>query len=364
MNAPLRLSSLHLFQFKSYASQQIDFPSRILGFCGPNGVGKTNLLDAIYYLCLTKGYFSRSDGSNVLFGHQGFRIEGVFEKEGRIFKINVILRENGKKELSVNGEAYSRFSDHIGKFPVVVVAPDDSVIFTGASEERRKWLDTLQSQINPAYLHQLIRYNRLLTQRNSLLKQFFESGRRDMGLLEVIDDQLIESGQFIFTARRDFLKIVLPEIEDVYKRLAGKDDGLRISYESQLSERSFPELLSLNRDRDFNSMRTTTGTHRDEIDFSLQDQPFRQLASQGQRKTALFALKIAEFNMIQKYNGTPPLLLLDDVFEKLDEERMQNLLHWACIDNKGQVFLTDTHPERLETVLNKLSIDFHIQKLG
>jgi DNA replication and repair protein RecF len=364
MNASLRLSSLHLFQFKSYASQQIDFPGRIVGFCGPNGAGKTNLLDAIYYLCLTKGYFSRSDGSNVMFGHQGFRIEGVFEKAERIFKICVILRENGKKELTVNGEVYSRFSDHIGKFPVVVVAPDDSIIFTGASEERRKWLDTLQSQINPSYLQQLIRYNRLLTQRNSLLKQFFESGRRDMGLLEVIDAQLVESGQFIFTARRDFMEIVLPEIIKLYKRLAGRDDGLRISYESQLSERSFSELLALNRDRDFISMRTTTGIHKDEIAFSLQDQPFRQLASQGQRKTALFALKIAEFNMIQTFNGTPPLLLLDDVFEKLDEERMQNLLHWACKDNTGQVFLTDTHPERLESVLKELNVDFHIEKLG
>ena len=275
----------------------------------------------------------------------------------------MILRENGKKELKINGETYGRFSDHIGKFPVVVVAPDDSVIFTGGSEERRKWLDTLLSQINPAYLHQLIRYNRLLTQRNSLLKQFFESGKRDVGLLEVIDAQIVESGQFIFSARRDFLEIVLPEITDGYKELAGREDGLRISYESQLSERSFSELLILNRERDMIAMRTTGGIHRDEIAFSLQEQPFRHLASQGQRKTALFALKIAEFKMIQKYTTNPPLLLLDDVFEKLDEERMQNLLHWACIENKGQVFLTDTHPERLETVLKKLRVDFHIEKL-
>ena len=364
MNASLRLSSLRLFQFKSYASRQIDFSTRIIGFCGPNGIGKTNLLDAIYYLSLTKGYFSRSDASNVLFSHTGFRIEGVLEKNASSFHTVIILRENGKKELKINDETYSRFSDHIGKFPVVVVAPDDAAIFTGGSEERRKMLDTLLSQINSAYLKQLIRYNRLLQQRNTVLKQFFETGKRDYGLLDVLDIQLVEAGNFIHFTRLDFLENFIPEILAGYVRLAGRNDGLEIAYESQLTGRSFVDLLSLNRERDMAAMRTTAGIHKDDLVFSLQEQPLRYLASQGQRKTALFALKLAEFNILHHENNFPPILLLDDVFEKLDEERMHNLMHWACIENNGQVFLTDTHSERLESMLQKLNVDFQLVNLG
>lgn len=363
MNGSLRLNTLGLYQFKSYSAHRLQFSERIIGFCGANGIGKTNLLDAIYSLCLTKGYFSRSDASNVQFGKQGFRIEGEFVRSGQVFQTVLILRETGKKELKVNDEPYTRFSDHIGKFPVVVVAPDDVVLITGSSEDRRKMLDTLISQIDPAYLQLLIRYNKVLQQRNGLLKQINELRRRDDQLLDILDQQLVEVGIPIFERRHIFLQTFLPEVVEGYHRLAGQSEKIALQYYSPLEGQTFALLLQQNRDRDIQSMRTSYGIHKDDILFQLHDQPFKQIASQGQRKSILFALKLAEFNALKRQNEFPPLLLLDDVFEKLDETRMHNLLHWACVENQGQVFLTDTHTDRLKQALSALEITFQIEDL-
>lgn len=363
MNGSLRLNTLGLFQFKSYAAKRLNFSERIIAFCGANGIGKTNLLDAIYCLCLTKGYFSRSDASNVQFGRQGFRIEGDFFKNGQDFQTVLILRETGKKELKVNDEPCTRFSDHVGKFPIVVVAPDDVILITGGSEDRRKMLDTLLSQVNADYLHLLIKYNKILQQRNSLLKQIQETQRRDDSLLDILDQQLMDMGTPLYKMRVDFLSSFLPEVISGYQRLAGDIDKIDLKYQSQLSEHSFTDLLKLNRDKDIFSARTSVGIHKDDILFQLHDQPLRQVASQGQRKSLLFALKLAEFNALKKQNGFPPLLLLDDVFEKLDESRMHNLLHWACVENQGQVFLTDTHADRLHQALSNLSLQYQLEQL-
>ncbi len=360
----LHLNSLHLTQFKNYDSQTFEFSERIVGFCGPNGAGKTNLLDAIYYLCLTRSYFGKSDPGNISFGKNGFRIEGRFSRQGQPFAAVCILRETGKKEMQLNGEVYAKFSQHVGKFPVVVVAPDDVSLVAGGSEERRKLLDTIISQLDPEYLQQLIQYTKVLQQRNSLLKQFSESGRMDQALLSVLDDQLNAPGNFIFIQRKNFLQTYLPEVVKMYKMIAGVEEGLNLQYQSQLHDHSFSELLARNRDRDFYAQRTTGGIHRDELDIRLGDQPLRQIASQGQRKSLLFALKLAEFNVLRQHKGFEPILLLDDVFEKLDENRMHNLLYWACIDNRGQVFLTDTHCSRLNAALEKLNTGFQVVSLA
>ena len=364
MNGSFRLNGLGLFQFKSYTEKRVQFPERIVGFCGSNGIGKTNLLDAIYSLCLTKGYFGRSDAANVQFGKHGFRIEGDFSKNGQSFQIELVLRETGKKELKVNNELYNRFSDHIGKFPVVVIAPDDVILINGGSEDRRKMLDTLMAQMNPAYLQLLIRYNKILQQRNGLLKQISESQRRDDQLLDILDQQLIENGVAIYTFRKDFLAGFLPDVIVGYQRLAQSKEKISLFYSSQLAENNYRDLLKQNRERDIVSARTSIGIHKDDIHFQLHDQPFRQVASQGQRKSILFALKLAEFNALKQHNGFAPLLLLDDVFEKLDEGRMHNLLQWACVENQGQVFLTDTHTKRLQKALTDLDIRFQIENLS
>lgn len=295
---------------------------------------------------------------------QGFRIEGEFLKNEQPFQTVLILRETGKKELKVNDELYARFSDHIGKFPVVVVAPDDVVLITGGSEDRRKMLDTLMAQIDPMYLQWLIRYNKVLQQRNGLLKQINEARRRDDQLLDILDQQLVEAGTPIHTLRKTFLEVFLPEVVEGYQRLAGTSEKVSLQYTSPIDQHNFLSLLSQNRERDIQSMRTSIGIHKDDILFQLHDQPFRQVASQGQRKSILFALKLAEFNALKKQNDFPPLLLLDDVFEKLDEARMHNLLHWACVENQGQVFLTDTHAQRLRSALEALEISFQIEELS
>ncbi len=336
---------------------------RIVGFCGPNGAGKTNLLDAIYYLCLTKSYFAKTDQASASFGYQGFRIEGQFTRQHEKFTTVCIVRESGKKEIALNQEVYSRFSHHIGKFPVVFVAPDDIQLVTGASDERRKFIDTIISQTDPQYLHQLIQYNRVLQQRNGLLKQFAETGRQDEALLEVLDQQLILPGEYIFSQRKNFLDTFISEVKLKYEMIAGKEEGLDLLYQSQLQQEKLKALLLMSRQKDLLSQRTNSGIHKDELDIRLSEQPLKNIASQGQRKSLLFAMKLAEFTILQRIKGFPPLLLLDDVFEKLDEKRMHNLLHWACVDNNGQVFLTDTHCSRLRDALEKLSLPFQVEEL-
>ena len=212
----LKLHSISLYQFKNYFHQEFSFTERIVGFCGRNGVGKTNLLDAIHYLCFTKSYFTRQDGVNILKGHEGFRIQGEFILNDKPEKAVCILRETGKKEFSVNDELYTRFSKHIGRYPCVIIAPDDVQLIIGTSEERRKFVDTLLSQMDHDYLQSLINYTRILQQRNSFLKSFQESFSKDLSVLDILDEQLSKEGQMIFEKRRQFLLKFLPVVKQLY----------------------------------------------------------------------------------------------------------------------------------------------------
>lgn len=331
-----------------------------MGICGNNGVGKTNLLDAIHYLCFTRSYFSRTDTSTTQQGKNGFRLEGQFALNDKPEKAVCILRETGKKEFSVNDQLYDKFSQHIGRYPCVVIAPDDAVLITGGSEERRKFLDALLSQVDPAYLQSLIVYTKVLQQRNSLLKAFAESGNRNLALLDVLDQQLIKPGNYIFDKRKAFLISFLPIVKHLYLDIAKQQEDINLVYESELIQASFEELLAATRQKDCMIQRTTAGIHRDNIEISLSNQPFRSIASQGQRKSLLFALKLAEMEVLKKEKGFAPLLLLDDVFEKLDEERIGSLLHKVCIENEGQVFITDTHADRLRQHLDVLDIKYQL----
>ncbi len=356
----LRLESISLLQFKNYTDRSFDFSGQIVGICGNNGVGKTNLLDAIHYLCFTKSYFSRLDGNNVQQGKEGFRIEGRFVLQDKPETTTCIFRETGKKEFAVNGRPYDKFSLHIGHYPCVVIAPDDATLITGGSEERRRFLDSLLSQVDPEYLQCLIRYNKVLQQRNSLLRSFVEAGIGDVSLLDVFDEQLIKPGEYIFNKRKEFLVSFLPQAKHLYNEIATQQEEITLLYESQLLKASFTELLQATRQKDYSAQRTTAGIHRDELEISMNNQLFKNIASQGQRKSLLFALKLAEMDVLKKEKNFAPLLLLDDVFEKLDESRISNLLNKVCMENKGQVFITDTNEVRLRQHLDILNITYEI----
>jgi DNA replication and repair protein RecF len=364
----LHLNKIILTQFKNYSSS-FEFKERVTGICGFNGKGKTNLLDAIYYLCFTKSYFSKSDLLNVQFNAEGFRLEGdmtqTITKNNFTEDYNVvsIFRGAGKKEVLVNDVAYEKFSSHIGKFPCVMIAPDDIEMITGGSEQRRRFIDTVLSQMDANYLQQLIIYNKVLLQRNSLLKSFADQKNRDMQLLQVLDDQLMQPGKEIYKKRKLFLQKMVPLAKDFYIQIADNNEVIDLIYESQLNENTFEELLNRSRERDMFSQRSNAGVHKDDLGSQLNGKPFKAVASQGQKKSLLFALKLAEFEMLKENKGFSPLLLLDDVFEKLDDLRMQNLLQWVCVNNESQVFITDTHLDRLQTSLNKFGFNAQIIEL-
>lgn len=359
----LQLISISLLQFKNYNNKMLQFSSKITGICGKNGVGKTNILDAIHYLCFTKSYFSNSDLVNVQQGSKGFRIAGCFSRLDLEETATCILRENNKKEFSVDKENYERFSLHIGRYPCVVIAPDDAILITGGSEERRKFLDALLSQIDSEYLQNLISYNKILQQRNSFLKTAAETGRLNNDLLEILNQQLIVAGNLIFEKRSQFLVSFLPKVKRLYAAIAQCDEDLNLLYESKLLESNFSNLLASAQNKDQLLQRTTVGPHRDDLQFLLNNQPFKNIASQGQRKSLLFALKLTELEIITQIKKMAPILLLDDVFEKLDEERISSLLQKVCIENEGQVFITDTNYERLRDHLEKIKAAYEIISL-
>jgi DNA replication and repair protein RecF len=314
-------------------------------------------------LCFTKSYFSKQDAQIVQHGKQGLRVEGCFEKDNKSNELIGILRENNRKEFWINGEAYKKFSEHIGKFPCVMIAPDDVGLITGNSEERRKFIDPILSQCRQDYLQWLIGYNKVLQQRNSFLKAAAEYNRLDESLLDTLDEQLCERGQLIFETRKKFLETFLPSAVQSYNDIAQKDDQVTIQYESQLFQSAMIDLLHNNRQRDLYVQRTSCGVHKDDITLLMNNQPFKSIASQGQRKSLLFALKLAEFETLKLNKGFTPILLLDDVFEKLDAERMHNLLYKVCVEENGQVFITDTHAQRLRSQLDTIHVKYQLMQL-
>jgi DNA replication and repair protein RecF len=358
--AILRLNSISLLQFRNYGHAEFFFHERVVGIHGPNGKGKTNLLDAIYYLCFTKSYFTRSDALNVKHGSSGFRIEGRFSRNEEMLKAVCVLRENGKKEFQVNDQPYERFAQHIGQLPCVMIAPDDVHIITEGSEERRRFTDTILSQLDQQYLQQLIDYNRVLLQRNSYLRALSHPAAHDPFLLDAYDNQLAEHGIYIHQKRNAFFQQLIPLVQGFYTQIAGSGEGLDLEYESQLSAVPLPQLLKELREKDLQVQRTNGGTHKDDILLKLGDRPFKSVASQGQRKSLLFALRLAEFEILKNARGYAPILMLDDVFEKLDAGRMHNLLNWACVQNTGQLLITDTHEDRIRANFDMLGIKYQL----
>lgn len=356
----LSLKRLIITQFKNYSYSDFEFSENIVGISGPNGIGKTNILDAIYYCCLTKSYFSSTEQINIKFNFEGFRLEGNFNLNNND-KTVVCIYRNQKKEISLNGNIYEKVSSHIGLLPAVMITPGDISLINEGSEIRRRFLDALISQINKEYLISLLKYNRLIQQRNSLLKSW--NVNADAELLDVIDEQLLKPAEYIFNERALFLKNLIPIIQEVHSQIASGEAIVDIRYSSQLSNENFKDLLRQSRNKDVQLQRTTTGVHKDDLLFYLQEGTFKNIASQGQKKSLLFALKLAEYKYILSQKDAC-ILLLDDVFEKLDEQRIENLMKIVCSGKKGQVFITDTHSERLTKAISSVTKNFQLVELG
>ena len=323
-----------------------------------NGKGKTNLLDAIYQLCFTKSYFGKADSTAVSFGLSGFKIIGKFEKNDEIQEVSLTLRENKKKELLVDGEQISPFSLHIGKMPVVFIAPDDVELISGSSEGRRKMVDTILSQLDRNYLSTLINYSKVLDQRNSYLKRLSSGEPINEILLNTFDEQLVSFGELIIDSRIHFFSTFIPIALSNYASISNDQEKPSLKYVLSVEKVDYLEALRKNRQRDILLQRTTIGVHRDELEISLDGILFKQTASQGQRKSMLFALKLAEFSILKSHFGFEPILLLDDIFEKLDQERLSQLLNWVCVKNNGQVILTDTHSDRVRKLLDEINLTY------
>lgn len=345
-DALTRLINLNLLQYRNYDAAHYEFSAAVTCITGANGSGKTNLLDAIYYLCYTRSYFTASQQNLARMGTDGFRITGTFgNNPGETISCKW---KAGKKELSRNEVPYDKITDHIGSFAAVMIAPDDVELINGGSEHRRRWTDSILGQTDKAYLEHLLRYQRVLLQRNAWLKMNADKLQPDYHELEYYDACLAEDGAYIFGQRQVFFDVFRPLLADCYRELSSGRELPQLDYHSDLQEKGSAEWLQQSLHADIRMQRTTRGIHKDELEMGIGHLPLKQFGSQGQKKSYLFALKLAQYRYLSQMHGRLPLLLLDDIFEKLDQDRMEALLRIIRGPGFGQVILTDTHPERIK----------------
>ena len=360
----LQLQKLSVVQFKNVPSGDFSFSPGLNALVGHNGVGKTNVLDAIYYLSFTKSYFQTLDGQNIAHGRDFFRLEGDFLCAGREEQIVCAFERGRRKIFKKNQKPYRRFSDHIGRIPLVIISPYDQDLIREGGETRRKFIDGVIAQSDPSYLEHLMRYNQLLGHRNALLKQFAAAGCFQEEHLAIYDEEMAALGGELSSKRRAFIADFTPVFQSLYAAVSNRREAVNLTYRSQLNPGdSLRELLVRNRDRDRRAQHTTKGIHRDDLEFSIADHPVKKTGSQGQQKSFLIALKLAQFQLMQACSGLKPLLLLDDIFDKLDAQRVEQLVHLVNDDFFGQVFLSDTHRERVESIANKINMNCEIFSL-
>ncbi len=359
----MHLSRLSLVNFKNYDQLELTFSQKINCFVGDNGTGKTNLLDAIYYLSMTKSYFNSVDTQNIRHGEEHFLIQGEYFREELPEKIHCGVQKGKHKQFRRNKKDYTRFSEHIGLLPVVMISPADSALITEGSDERRKFINAVIAQFNNEYLESLMRYNRALGQRNVLLKNFHKSGDFQPELLEIWDDQLIRNGAIIHEKRLGFVRDMVPVFQNYYNTVSEGREQIGLEYYSQLNEKDLGTLLKDSMQKDRILQYTTAGIHKDNLVLSLSGHPIKRIGSQGQQKTFLVALKLAKFDFIKKINGFHPILLLDDVFDKFDASRVRQIMRLVAEHEFGQIFITDTNRERIKDVLNDLTIDYKLYQV-
>lgn len=340
------LKQLSLINFKNYAEASVEFHPKINCLTGANGMGKTNLLDAIYYLSFCKSYFNAVDSQNILFGQEFFMVQGLFEKKGETEEVYCGVKRGQKKVFKRNKKEYEKLAEHIGLFPLVMISPNDAQLINGGSDARRQFIDGIISQFDKLYLDKLVRYNVILQQRNALLKQFAISRSFDSIALEVWDEQLIEYGTYIHRAREKFLQEFIPVFQKYYRFIAGEKETVELKYISTI-EGDYKTSLQNSIKKDCAIEHTTVGIHRDDLDFLLHGSQVKKYASQGQQKTYLLALKLAQYDFIKEKKQLSPLLLLDDIYDKLDTERFKKLTELVSSNTFGQVFISDTDAIRM-----------------
>ena len=356
----MHLASLKLTNFKNYELQSLEFSPRLNCLTGLNGMGKTNVLDAVHFLCLCKSHSGLPDKHLIKHETPFFRLEGIFQAENERVKIAVKLQQGQRKEIEREGVAFTRLTDYIGRFPVVMIAPDDISLVQDGSEERRRFLDTTLSQISPGYLQNLLVYNLLLKQRNALLKKFSEEKSFDAALLEAIDRQMPEPAAFLHAQRLELMRDFLPLFREFYIDISNGHEVVDIAYESDLTGKSLRELLNAGLEKDRLLQRTNAGPHRDDLLLQMDGQQVKKFASQGQLKSFLLAMRLAQYEVLRQQKGFAPILLLDDIFDKLDEHRVRQLIGLIIGRNFGQVFITDTQRSRLEGIVASFPGDYKI----
>jgi len=357
------LKTLSLVNYKNFESQSFTFDFKINCFVGQNGVGKTNVLDAIYHLAFGKSYFNPISSQNIKHDEDFFVVDGVFDKEGHDEKIVVSLKKGQKKIIKRNGKIYEKFSEHIGFVPLVIISPADRDLIIEGSETRRKFIDGVISQSDKTYLINLINYHKVLAQRNALLKYFSLNNTFNTQTLDIYDEQLQTYGTYIFEARKRFLEAFIPIFKLRYDVISNRNESINLDYKSDLFEGELKVLLKTNLQRDRLLQYTSVGIHKDDLNLEIGSHPIKKFGSQGQQKSFLIALKLAQFDFIKAQSGVTPILLLDDIFDKLDEQRVSQIVSMVDDDHFGQIFISDTHAERTENVVKQIHQSYKILKL-
>ncbi len=351
------IEKLKLHNFKNYTEAELEFSPKINCFFGKNAAGKTNLLDAIYYLSFCKSYFNPIDSQNIRHDEEAFAIHGIYNRKESHDKISCVVKKMQRKIMKMNDKEYERLSDHIGQVPLVIVSPSDSDIIYSGSDERRKFIDSMIAQIDYDYLQNLIAYNRALKQRNMQLKKAAETRNFDPYSLQIWDEALVKYGLEVHKKRKKYSKELLPFFERYYQRISEGNEEFDFTYESQLTKNNFTQLLEESMEKDRILKYTTVGIHKDDFIIQVNGYPIRRFGSQGQQKSFLIALKLAQYDLIREIKGYKPLLLLDDIFDKLDEKRIENILALVSEENFKQIFITDTQKERIVEIFNKIPIE-------
>ena len=356
------LKHISILNYKNLRETELDLSPKINCFLGTNGMGKTNLLDAIFYLSFCKSATNPIDSQNIMHGQEFFVLQGFYETDdGSPEEIYCGLKRHQKKHFKRNKKEYTRLADHIGFIPLVMVSPSDAELISGGSEERRKLMDVTLSQYDKEYLHALLRYNRALQQRNILLKAETET---DNELFDIWEDAMTANGEILFRKRTEFIRDFIPTFQFFYEFISQGKEQVVLHYKSHAQQGKLADLLRESRMRDRIIGFSTKGIHKDELEMLLGEYPIKREGSQGQSKTYLIALKLAQFDFLKKNGKNVPLLLLDDIFDKLDASRVEQIIRLAGSDDFGQIFMTDTHREHLENILPKIQkhyCSFHVQ---
>ncbi len=361
----VHLSHLSLLQFRNHREAELELGPQVNCLTGPNGTGKTNLLDAVHYLAMCKSYFEPQDMLNVMHGEEWFMLKGVMEGADGGDALSCSVRKGQRKVFTRNHKEYGRLADHVGRYPVVMITPYDSQLVLEGSEVRRRFLDGLIAQFDRDFLERLMRYNRALAQRNLLLKQ--TGGNLSRAMAEPWDEQLIANGEAVYAVRKTFMEVLSPLLCGHYGGITSGPEEVALEYRSELGEAGMREILNRQWQRDTLAQYTTGGAHKDDLLFTIGGKPLRKFGSQGQQKTFLIALKLAQFDLTARRSGIKPLLLLDDIFDKIDPQRMRHLLELLGDGRFGQVIITDTDAGRLHKALDGLQLDrrfFHLEHHG